>query len=469
MKYFPAERNYQVFSTDHIINNLGCGLFLDMGLGKTVSTLTAIDKLIYSYLEVSKVLVIAPLKTAQSTWSDEIEKWEHLRHLKLSKVLGSEKERIAALKAHADIYIINQENVQWLVAYFGARVFPFDMLVIDELSGFKDANSARFKALRTIRPLINRVVGLTGTPAPEGLINLWSQLYLLDMGERLGEKLTDYKSKWFTVDPYKPHAKPQVRKETSKIIGADYYEKKIYEQIGDICISMKSEDYLELPECIEQIVHVHLPDKVREQYDQFEEERVLELLNALDEGETLTAVNAAVLCGKLLQFAGGAVYSADPAVYHEFHTEKIKTLHEQVEAANGQPVLVSYWFKHELERILRDLKAFKPVHFKTPDDLKRWNNQEIRLLLGHPGSMGHGLNMQAGGNTLINYSNFYSAEKNLQLIKRIHRSGQTKPVFNKRLVAVGTIDEAVIEALAGKVAGQNALLEATKAIIKKYQ
>lgn len=467
MKYFSKERNYQVFAIDHIINTPGPGLFLDMGLGKTVSTLTAIKKLKRDYLEVSKPLVIAPKKVAESTWSDEIEAWDHLQGLTISKVLGTEKQRIAALKTDADIHIINCDNVPWLVAYYGLT-FPFDMLIIDESSKFKDPKSARFKALKQIRPKINRVVILSGTPAPEGLIGLWSQLYLLDQGERLGDGYNGYKEKWFTVSPYKAHAKPEIRKETNKLIGADYYEKKIYDQISDICISMKTEDYLELPDCIEQTVKVHLPAAVQDQYNTFEEKKVLELIDSLREGEKLTAVNAAVLCGKLLQFAGGAVYTGEAKQYHEFHTEKLETLREQMEAADG-PVLVTYWFQHELERVMRDLKAFKPQLLKTPEDLKRWNNKEIKLLLGHPGSMGHGLNMQAGGNTLINFSNFYSAEKNLQVIKRIHRSGQVKPVYNKRLVAVGTVDEKVIEALHAKIAGQNTLLEATKAIIAKYQ
>lgn len=454
---------YQVFGQQHLVNNPKAGLLLDMGLGKTVTVLTSVEYLKYQVFDVCKILVIAPKKVAEETWSTEIGKWDHLKGLTISKVLGTERQRKEALKAKADIYIINRENVVWLIAQYGTA-FPFDMLVVDESSSFKSAKSARFKALRKVIPFISRVVILTGTPIPNGLLDLWPQVYLLDQGERLGKTLTEYRAKFFNKNPYKAHAEYEIRREEDDIIGEGYYEKKIYNKIGDICISMKAEDYLQLPKRIDQITRVHLPDSVMAAYLEFEKSMVLELLDE----ESISAVNAAALSTKLLQFAGGAVYREDKT-YYETHTEKLDALEERIEAANGKPVLVAYNYRHELERIMRRLKAYKPVEFTSASLVKPWNEGKIPVLLGHPQSMAHGLNMQDGGHLVEWYSNTWSSESYLQLIARLDRQGQKFPVINNRNVAVGTIDEDVIAAQESKLTAQNALMRAVKARIEKYR
>jgi len=466
MKFNPHP--YQQHSIEHILENPAAGLFLDMGLGKTVSTLTAIDLLKFDSFEVSKVLVVAPKRVAETVWDAEIAKWDHLRHLTTSKVLGSEKDRKAALKREADIYIINRENLVWLIAFYGVAAFPFDMLVIDELSSFKSAKSARFKALKQIRPKIARVVGLTGTPMPNGLLDLWPQMYLLDMGQRLGKTLTAYRDDYFT--PGKRNGQViytyDVKgKKEDPIIGADIYEKIIFDKISDICISMKSEDYLDLPERVDNDVIIQLSPKVLQQYNGFEEEAVMELLNS---EEVITAANAAALTGKLLQFAGGAMYKEDKTFY-ELHNEKLEMLEEMIEAANGVPVFVTYWFKHEKERILHHLKAYKPQELIGEASVKLWNSGKATVMLGHPMSMGHGLNMQNGGDYMIHYAQHFSCETYQQVIKRIHRQGRVKPVFNTRVIAAGTIDEYAVEVQERKIKGQDALMYATKAIIDKYR
>lgn len=455
---------YQAFGQKHIIDNPKAGLLLDMGLGKTVTVLTSIDYLKYHLFDVSKILVIAPKKVAEETWSTEIDKWDHLNHLKISKVLGTERQRKEALKAKADIYIINRENIVWLIAQYGSG-FPFDMVVVDESSSFKSAKSARFKALRRVIPLVPRVIILTGTPAPNSLLELWPQLYLLDQGERLGTTLTGFREKFFTVNPHKAHAKYEVRKEREDdLIGEGYYEKKIYNKISDICISMKAEDYLQLPKRVDMITRVHLPDAVMAAYLEFEKTKVLEMLNT---EETISAINAGALSTKLLQFAGGAVYREDKT-YYETHTEKLDALEERIEAANGKPVLVAYNYRHELERIMHRLRAYKPVEFNNANLVKPWNEGKIQVLLGHPQSMAHGLNMQDGGHLVEWYSNTWSSESYLQLIARLDRQGQQFPVINNRSVAVGTIDEDVIASLDSKITVQNALMKAVKARIAKY-
>lgn len=461
LKYAPYP--YQSFAEAHILENEAAGLFLGMGLGKTVTTMTAADKLLNDSFEVSKVLVIAPKKVAEEVWTTEASKWDHLRHLRISKILGSEAQRKAALKAKADIYVINRENVVWLIGHYGTA-FPFDMIVIDESSSFKDANSKRFKQLRQIMPKVRRRVILTGTPTPNSLLEIWPQMYLLDQGERLGKTLTEFRGKYFTKDPYKAFAKYEVRKEDDELIGEGYYEKKIYNKISDVCISMKAEDYLQLPPRLDQITRVHLPDKVMDAYLDFEKKQVL----ALEDEEDISAVNAAVLSGKLLQFASGAVYREDKT-YYETHGEKLTALEERIEAANGEPVLVTYWFKHELERIMRALKRFKPIAFDTSALIKDWNAGKIPVLLGHPASMGHGLNLQYGGHLIEHYSNIWSSELYQQVITRIDRQGQTMPVGNNHLVAVGTIEEDVLKAREDKINGQDALMRAVKARIDRYR
>ena len=453
---------YQNFGVRHVIDNPAAGLFLDMGLGKTATTLTAVSDL-YRYCEISKVLVIAPKRVAENTWTTEAANWEHLRHLKISKVIGTEKQRIAALKAEADIWVINRENVVWLIAYYG-NAWPFDMLVIDELSSFKSAKAARFKALRTIRPKISRVVGLTGTPVGNGLLDLWPEMHLLDMGQRLGKTLTEYRDKYFTADPYKPYASYSLRTEEDPLIGKDYYQQKIYDRISDICISMKAEDYLQLPEKIIRDVPVRLSAVSQQRYDAFEEAAVMELA-----AETqITAVNAAALTTKLLQFANGAIYD-EKKQYHELHDEKLEALEEIVDTAAGHPVLVFYNFKHDLDRIKRILSRFKPVELKTEQDIERWNKKEISVLLAHPASAGHGLNLQAGGNIIVWFGLTWSLELYLQANARIHRQGLQGACIIHRLITVGTIDQNVVEALDNKAKGQDALMEAVKARIEKYK
>ena len=422
-------------------------------MSKTVITLTAIKELMHNYFEVARVLVIAPLRVAENVWEEEARKWDHLQYLRLSKVLGSEKERIQALHNEADIYLVNRENVKWLVDYCKNN-WPFDMVVLDELSSFKSPRSQRFKALRKVRPLVRRVVGLTGTPAPNGLIDLWSQVYLLDSGERLGKTLTGYRERYFLPDKrsreviftYKPK---------------DGAEEAIYNKLSDICISMKSGDYLKIPERIDNVVPVYLPQKSMEKYRQLERDLVLTML----EGDVV-AGNAAVLTNKLLQITGGAVYDEDGGV-QEIHDEKIKALEDLVEAANGKPVLVYYAYRHDLGRIQKHLDCRV---LSTPKDIEDWNKGEVLVMLAHPASAGHGLNLQDGGSTIVWFGLPWSLELYQQANARIHRQGQKNTVVVHHLVAKETIDEDVMKVLASKEAGQEALLDAVKARIRNvYQ
>lgn len=455
---------YQDHATDHVMNNPYSGLFLEMGLGKTVATLTAINRLMYDELEIDKVLVIAPKRVAEDTWTTEASKWEHLKHLKLSLVLGTERERKQALLTKADIYVINRENVAWLVAHYGGA-FPFDMLVIDELSSFKSAQAARFKSLRMIRPKIKRVVGLTGTPIPNGLLDLWPQMYLLDMGERLGKTLTSYREKYFKPGKRNGHIVYEYKlKEEDAIYGADIYQKEIYDKIGDICISMKAEDWLELPERIDQIVNVRLSPAIYQQYLDFEKKQIL----ALEDLDDITAVNAAALTNKLLQFANGAVYS-EGGEYYEVHNEKIEALAEDVEAANGKPILVFYQYKHDLARIQKYLRAFKPHKLEGTADIAEWNKGKIPFMLAHAASAGHGLNLQHGGHLMDWFGVPWSLELYLQAIARLDRQGQTERVINRRLIVPGTMDEDVIASLDRKESKQDAMMQAVKARIAKYR
>ena len=423
--------------------------------GKTVSALTAIGELLFDRFEVSKVLVIAPLRVAQSTWSGEIEKWDHIKHLRLAKILGSEKQRISALNQKADLWIVNRENVEWLVNYYG-RKWPFDMVIIDELSSFKNPRSKRFRALRKVRPLFKRIVGLTGTPAPNGLIDLWSQIYLLDQGERLGKTLTGYRNRYF--DPgrrnqnivFEWNPKP-------------FAEERIYEKISDICISMKSEDWLNLPDRINNVIEVELSEKARRQYTRLEKDLILPLL-----GSDVTAANAAVLTNKLLQMANGAVYD-EFGEAKEIHTAKLDALEEVVEAANGKPVLVVYSYKHDLDRIKNRLKKYKPRILDSDQDIRDWNAGKIQALLLHPASGGHGLNLQAGGNVLVWFGLTWGLEYYQQTIARLYRQGQTERVIVHHIVAKGTMDEQVLKALTGKAATQEDLMQAVKAKIEQYK
>ena len=447
MKYIPY--SYQEYALKFILNSKAAGIFLDCGLGKTVITLTAIAELMHNRFEISKALVIAPLRVAENVWDVEAKKWGHLKHLRVAKVLGSEKKRIQALASNADIYVINRENTKWLVDYY-KKDWPFDMLVLDELSSFKSHRAKRFKALRKVRPLCKRVVGLTGTPAPNGLIDLWAQVYLLDSGQRLGKTISGYRDRYFLPDKRNQHVifsyKPRE--------GA---EEAIYKKLSDICISMKNRDYLTLPERMDNILGINLPPKVLEQYRQLERDLLLPLL----EGD-IVAGSAAVLTNKLLQITGGAVYDEEKKV-QILHDEKLKALEDLVEATNGKPVLVYYNYRHELERIQ---KQFLCRVLDTAKDMEDWNKGEIPVMLAHPASAGHGLNLQNGGSTIIWFGLPWSLELYQQANARIHRQGQKNTVVVHHLVAKETIDEDVMQVLAKKQAGQEALLQAVKARVR---
>lgn len=452
MKFKPW--NYQQYAINHVIDNSASGLFLDMGMGKTVSTLTAIDDLILLG-EVNKVLVIAPLRVAEDTWSTEVDKWDHLKHLRISKILGTKKQREEAIDTDADIYVTNRENVDWLVTEcFNSWIW--DMVVIDELSSFKSSKAKRFRALKKVRPHFKRIVGLTGTPAPNSLIDLWPQIYLLDGGQRLGKTITGYKERYFK--PGRRNGYVVYNWELKE--GS---EEAIQNKISDICISMSAKDYLDLPERIDNRVEITLPVKVMDTYRQLEKDLVLEIGE-----EDITAANAAVLTNKLLQLANGAIYSEDKEVVR-IHDEKLDRLEEIIDIANGKPVLVFYNFKHDYDRISKMLTKNKIDHqtLNTSDDIKKWNNGEIQVALLHPASAGHGLNLQYGGNIIVWFGLTWSLELYQQANARLHRQGQKETVIIHHLIAKGTVDEDVMNALANKEVNQNMLLEAVKARLKE--
>lgn len=445
--------NYQEYAINHIIDNKAAGLFLDMGMGKTVSTLTAIDDLLFLG-EVNKVLVIAPLRVAEDTWTTEASKWDHLNHLRISKVLGKPKDRIRAMNTPADIYVTNRENVEWMVKEYFDK-WPFDMCVIDELSSFKSSKAVRFRALKKVRPYFKRIVGLTGTPAPNSLIDLWPQVYLLDGGHRLGKTITGYREQYF-----RPGQRNQfVVYNWNLKEGA---EEAIHKKISDICISMMAKDYLDIPERIDNTIEINLPTAALNKYKQLEKDLVLEL------GEDdITAANAAVLTNKLLQMSNGAIYSESHQVV-EVHEEKLKALLDIIEAANGKPVLIFYSFKHDFDRIVSFLKSnkIKAVGLEDSKDIKKWNEGNILVLLVHPAGAGHGLNLQYGGNIIVWFGLTWSLELYQQANARLHRQGQKESVIIHHLVSKGTVDEDVMKALGNKEINQNTLLEAVKARIK---
>ncbi|MFC0475719.1 DEAD/DEAH box helicase [Robertmurraya beringensis] len=453
MKYKPY--HYQAYATQWIIDKKKSALFLEMGMGKSIATLTAILELMYDYFDVAKVLVIAPLRVASTTWEEEVEKWDHLKGLRISKVLGSEKQRVAALYRKADIYIINRENVTWLVERFDSD-WPFDMVVIDELSSFKSSKAQRFKALKKVRPFIKRIVGLTGTPAPNGLIDLWPQIYLLDGGERLGKTVTGYREKYFL-----PDKRNQMIVYTWKL--KEGAEDAIHERLSDICVSMKAKDYLELPDRINNVISVELPMKTKEQYDRLEKELIL----SIEEADVL-AGSAAVLANKLLQMANGAVYDENGEV-KPIHDEKLKALDELIETANGKPVLVFYGYQHDKDRILQHLKKLKPRILQTDQDIKDWNQGKVQVMLAHPASAGHGLNLQTGGNIIIWFGLTWSLELYQQANARLWRQGQKQTVVIHHIIAKDTIDERVMKALEDKDVSQAALIEAVKARMNQYK
>ncbi|MFH5182918.1 SNF2-related protein [Paenibacillus sp. TAB 01] len=446
--------NYQEYAISRVEDSPIAGLFLDMGLGKTVITLTAVNSLMFDSFEVDKVLIIAPKRVAEDTWSRESVKWEHTKHLRLSKILGSQKQRLDALKADADIYIINRENVPWLVAQTGKK-WPFDMVVIDELSSFKNSDSQRWRALRRVRPFIKRIVGLTGTPAPNSLMDLWAQLYLLDGGERLGQTLGGYRERYFQAGAKRGHVVYEWKQKRET-------ETKIYEAISDICVSMKAEDYLDMPEKILNYIPVVLDKESRAKYEKLERDLLLPLVDA---DTTIIANGAAVLSNKLLQMANGAIYDEDRAA-HVIHDGKLDALEDIIEAANGKPVLLFYGFKHDISRIA---KRFKIKELKTSEDIANWNKGKISLMGCHPASAGHGLNLQDGGCIIVWFGLTWSLELYEQANARLFRQGQKQNVIIHHIIAEGTMDEDVINALERKATGQNALMSAVKARIDKYK
>lgn len=450
MQFKP--HNYQNYAIDFIEQNPIAALLLDCGLGKTVITLTAIQRLMYDSFEISKVLVIAPIRVAQHSWPDEINKWDHLQNLRYSVVVGTAAERKAALQKQSDIYIINRENVGWLVEESRVKM-NFDMVVIDELSSFKNHQTKRFKALMKLRPKVKRIVGLTGTPSSNGLMDLWAEFRLLDMGERLGRFIGQYRNTYFQPDrkngyivySYKP------------LPGA---EERIYEKISDITVSMRATDHLKMPELVNSEYVVQLSDSEKEIYTELKRELILEL----PDGE-VTAANSASLSNKLSQMANGAIYN-DNGETVNIHDRKLNALEDIIEAANGKPVLVAYWFKHDLERIQQRLKKLH-IPFSTmdkPNSIRKWNNGELPVALIHPASAGHGLNLQAGGSCLVWFGLTWSLELYQQTNARLWRQGQTSStVVIQHIITKGTVDERMMTALQEKDEAQSALLDAVKA------
>ena len=452
MKYQPHE--YQKRATQFIIDNRYCALFLDMGLGKTVSTLTAIDILKNDYLEIDKVLVIAPKSVALNTWSGETAKWDHLRKLRISVAMGTAAQRTKAIERDADIYVTNRDNVKWIVDYFKKEPWPFDTVVLDESSSFKNPSSQRFKALRKIRPQLRRVIELTGTPSPNGLMDLWPQIWLLDMGERLGRTLGSYRSEFFTAGRrngavvYDWIARPGARQRISK-------------RLADISMSMQASDYLDMPDVIDGGLTLALPPDEMRDYQAFQKEQLMQLDNT-----DIEAVTAAALTNKLLQYTGGALYD-DQHNWHEVSTAKLEALQDIVESTD-ESVLIYYQYQSEKDRILKMLPD--AVTFTgEPELLESWNAGKIRLMLAHPASVAYGLNMQAGGHSIVWYTPTWNLEPYMQANARLHRQGQTKPVVIYHLIAAGTIDERVMQALNCKNGSQAALLKHIKELRESIQ
>lgn len=445
MKYEP--HHYQTFATNFILENPVSAVFLDMGLGKSVITLTAIFDLCLDSFLVRKVLVIAPLRVARDTWPDEIKKWDHLHGLQYSVVVGNETERKAALLQKASVYIINRENVQWLVEESGVQ-FDFDMVVIDELSSFKSYQAKRFRSLLKVRPGVKRIVGLTGTPSSNGLMDLWAEFRLLDLGKRLGRYISHYRNNYFQPDK----RNGQVVFSYKPLPGAT---DAIYEAISDITISMKAVDHLKMPECVMNEVKVSLSEKERTAYDTMKAELVLSLGE-----EEIDAGNAAALANKLSQMANGAVYGEDKRIF-PIHERKLDALEDLIEAANDKPVLVAYWFKHDLDRIKQ---RFAVREIKTSQDIADWNAGKISVAAIHPASAGHGLNLQAGGSTLVWFGLTWSLELYQQTNARLWRQGQKDAtVVIHHIIAANTIDERIMAALKKKDKTQTALIDAVKA------
>lgn len=444
MKYEP--HSYQKFAIEYLKSHPVSALFLDCGLGKTSITLTAIEDMLHDSFEVRKVLVIAPVRVAKFSWPDEIKKWDHLSDIRYSLAVGTEEQRIAALNADADIYIINRENIQWLVEKSGVP-FVFDMLVIDELSSFKNHQTKRFKSLMKVRPKVKRIVGLTGTPSSNGLMDLFAEFKILDMGERLGRFIGQYRNKYFKPDKmngqvvysYKP---------------LPYAEQAIYEKISDITVSMKANEYLKMPELLTSNYVVELSNSKKNQYDEMKKSLVLEITD----GE-ITASNAASLSNKLCQLSNGAIYDDEQNIV-EIHDRKLEALEDIIESMNGKPLLIAYWYRHDLERIK---SRFSVREIKTSEDISDWNDGKIPVALIHPASAGHGLNLQNGGSTLVWFGLTWSLELYQQTNARLYRQGQKNTVVIQHIITKGTIDEQILKALQKKNKTQADLIDAVRA------
>lgn len=456
MKFRPYE--YQQTAIKWIIDNPRCGLFLDMGLGKTVSTLTAIQQLMDD-CEISRTLVVAPKKVAETTWTTEAQKWDHLKSLKVAKVMGTEKQRKLALAEKADVYVIGRDSFVWLVGIFGGML-PFDVLVIDELTSFKSSKSNRFKAMRMATPTAKRVIGLTGTPAPNGLIDLWAQMYCIDMGERLGRSVTKYRETYF-----------ETHKWNNIIVRCNVkkgYDEVIRKKIADICLSMQAKDYLQLPDLINHTINVQLSTATMQAYTKFEREKVLQFQDE-HQGETanVLAQSAAGLMNKLSQFANGAIYDEDRNV-HNVHDEKLDRLAEIIEAANGSSVLVFYQYKHDAARIAEKFKGYRVKVYTDEKQLIEWNAGQVDILLAHPASTAFGLNMQDGGHYIVWFGTGWNLELYQQANARLHRQGQQYPVQVYNLVCSGTVDERAVTALENKKGVQQGLLDSLNYLIRKH-
>lgn len=455
MRYNPHD--YQRYAIEYIKSHPLAAVMLDMGLGKTSITLTAINDLLFDSFEVSKVLIIAPLRVARDTWKAEIQKWDHLKSLTYSVVVGSAKERTEALHRKADIYIVNRENVTWLVDNFP---FDFDMVVIDELSSFKNHKAKKFKSLMQVRPQVKRIVGLTGTPAGNGLMDLWAEFKVIDMGKRLGRFITHYRDEFFIPDKrngqviYSYLPKPNA-------------EEEIYRRISDISISMKASDHLKMPELVTSEYMVSLSDSERAAYDKMKKALIL----SLPDGKVTTAANAGALSGKLSQMANGAVYS-DNGEVTRIHDRKLDALEDIIESMCGKPLMVAYWFKHDYQRIAERLSKLGVEYMKldSEESIRRWNEGKLPVALVHPASAGHGLNLQDGGSTMVWFGMTWSLELYQQTIARLYRQGQSsKTVVIQHIVCKDTIDERILKALEKKDHSQAALIEAVKATVEEVK
>ncbi|HEM3485528.1 DEAD/DEAH box helicase [Streptococcus suis] len=445
--------NYQVVAKDFIIGHPYAAVILDMGMGKTATTLSAVNELMFDRFEVTRVLVIAPLRVANTVWSDEIEQWAELRHLRYSKIVGTPKQRKVALQKDADIYIVNRENLPWLVEQC-SPYFKWDMVVIDELSSFKSWQSKRFKAFMAMRPYMKRIVGLTGTPSSNGLMDLFAEFKVIDGGERLGRFIGEFRSRYFEEGRRNGNI-------VYEYIPMDYAECQIQDKISDITISMKALDYLDMPELISTKKLVRMSEKEKEKYSQFKKEYVMSELDGLE----VTAANAASLTNKLVQLSNGAVYTDDHTVV-ALHEQKLDALEDILESANGEPVLVAYWFKHDLARIIDRLEKLKVKSrvLKTEEDIREWNKGNVPVGLLHPAGAGHGLNLQKGGHNLVWFGLTWSLELYQQTNARLWRQGQeAETVVIQHIVTEGTIDEEILKALENKDAQQERLIEAVKA------